>query len=276
MRFMLLSLMLFTILFAHGDEPEEHMEHASVWERLNLPDPMDIVYIASLVSGLAVVIALMAIHGLSEQGKKIIFIVIALPVAVATLYLAATTIYLNMVSETGGPVHWHADYEIWACGQQYELVDPTSFDNKIGSPVFHEHNDNRIHAEGVLFKKSDARLGKFFTEVGGKLAKSELILPTENGLKTWKNGEQCNGKPAKLQVFVYKIVNANPSQKSDFLYKQTKLEDFDDYILSGYANVPPGDCIIVEFNQEKSETDKICSTYELAIEKGEMREANGS
>ncbi|MBS3067334.1 hypothetical protein J4450_01415 [Candidatus Micrarchaeota archaeon] len=276
MRLMLLSLMLFTILFAHGDEPEEHEEHAGVWERLNLPDPMDIVYIASLVSGLAVVIALMAIHGLSNQGKKIIFFIIAVPVVVATLYLAATTVYLNMVSETGGPVHWHADYEMWACGQQYELVDPKNFDNKIGSPVFHEHNDNRIHAEGVLFQKRDARLGRFFTEVGGKLTRSEFILPTEDGLKTWKNGEICNGKPAKLQVFVYKIVNANPSQKTGFLYKQTKLDDFSDYVLSEYANVPPGDCIIIEFDQEKVKTDKSCSTYELAIEKGEMREADGS
>lgn len=276
MRLLSIILMFSLVLFAHGDEPDEHEEHATVWERLNLIDPMDIVYIASLVSGLAIIIALMTIHGLSNQGKKIIFVVIAVPIAIATLYLAGTTVYLNMVSETGGPVHWHADYEIWACGQQYELLDPTGFDNKIGSPIFHEHNDNRIHAEGVLFKKSDARLGKFFTEVGGKLAKSELILPTEDGLKTWKNGEQCDGKPAKLQVFVYKIVNANPSQKSDFLYKQTKVDNFDDYVLSEYANVPPGDCIIIEFDQEKTKTDKLCSTYELAIEKGEMREANGS
>ena len=276
MRLGLIFLLLSILVFAHGDEPDEHAEHATAWERLKIPDPMDIVYIASLVSGLAIIVALMAIHGLNERGKKIIFIVIAVPIAVATLYLAATTVYLNMISETGGPVHWHADYEIWACGKQYELVDPTGFDNKIGSPVFHEHNDNRIHAEGVLHKKSDANFGRFFSEAGGKLTMKELILPTNDGLKTWKNDEICNDKPAKLQVFVYQVVNANPSQKSNFLYKQSKLADFDEYSLSEYASVPPGDCIIIEFDQEKSKTDKICSTYRVAIEKGDMRESNGS
>ncbi len=277
MRLGLIFLLLSIIVFAHGDEPDEHEEHATVWERLKIPDPMDLVYIASLVSGLAVIIALMAQHGLSEQGKKIIFIVIAVPVAVATLYLAGTTVYLNIISETGGPVHWHADYEIWTCGVSYELVDPTGWDNKVGSPVFHEHNDNRMHAEGVLHKKTDASLSRFFTETGGKLEKAELILTTNDGLKTWKNGEQCNGKPAKLQVFVYQIVNVNPSQKSNFLYKQVKLDDFTDYVLSEYANVPPGDCIIIEFDEEKNKTDKMCSTYKIAIEKGDMKEAqNGS
>ena len=209
----------------------------------------------------------MAKHGLSEQGKKIIFVVIAVPIAIATLYLAATTIYLNMISETGGPVHWHADYEIWACGAQYEVIHSTGLDNKVGNPVLHVHDDNRIHAEGVLFKKSDASLGQFFVEVGGKLTTSEFTLPTNNGLKTWKNGELCNGKLAKLQVFVYQVTN--PSQ---FLFKQIKLDNFDDYVLSGYSNIPPGDCIIIEFDQEKTKTEKICSTYKIAIEKGEIKE----
>ena len=246
-------LVVLSVSFAHGESEEEHEQHATVWERLNLPDPINIVYITSLISGMAIIIALMAKHGLSEKWKKLIFVIIALPIALATIYLATTTVYLNIVSETSGPVHWHADYEIWACGVNYELVDPTGFDNKVGSPVLHEHNDNRIHVEGVVFKLTDVKLGRFFFEVGGKFTKNLLTIPTNDGLKTWKNGETCNNAEAYWQMFV----------------NGKKNEELNDYILSSYSQVPPGDCIILEFDVEKDKTDKQCESYRIADEKME-------
>lgn len=246
-----LSFIAASVIDAHeGDEQEEH---ATVWETLNIPDPVNVVYISGLVSGIAIIIALMTKHGLSEKWKKLIFAVIAIPIALSTIYLSVTTVYLNLISATGGPVHWHADYEVWACGLNYELVNPTGFDNKVGSPVFHEHNDNRIHAEGVIFRISDIKLGRFFGEVGGKFTKDSLTLPTNEGLKTWKNDETCNGKPAKWQMFV----------------NGKKNEEMDDYIMSPWSQVPPGDCIILEFDVEKYKTDKQCESYKIAIEKGE-------
>ena len=185
--------------------------------------------------------------------QKALFFLIAAPIAVATIYLAITTVYLNLVSETGGPVHWHADYEIWTCGVQYELLDPTGLDNKIGSPTLHEHNDNRIHVEGVLFKKNDARLGNFFKEIGGKFNGSELILPTKESLRTWKNDDRCDGKIAQWQMFV----------------NGKKNEQLDDYVISPWTQVPPGDCVILEFDVKKESTDKDCISYRIAKTRGE-------
>ena len=57
---------------------------------------------------------------------------------------------------------------------------------------------------------------------------------------------------------------------SQFLYKQEKLDDFVEYILSPYQTIPPGDCIIFEFGELKDKTNYICETYKVAIDKGDL------
>src|SRR3989344_854626 len=84
----------------------------------------------------------------SPSVKKILFISIVAIVASVTIFLAGSTIYLNIVSFSRGPVHYHADFEIWNCGQEIDLKDPKGISNKIGTPALHEHNDKRIHLEG--------------------------------------------------------------------------------------------------------------------------------
>src|SRR3990172_8278827 len=85
-----------------------------------------------------------------ESLKKYFFLAIAVPVTFTTIFLVGATLYVNQVSSTGGPVHWHADFEIYDCGQKIDLVDPTGLSNKIGTATLHEHNDNRVHVEGVV------------------------------------------------------------------------------------------------------------------------------
>ena len=102
-------------------------------------------------------------HQKNERMKWILFLGIVIPVLLATAYSAGTTIYLNRNSATGGPVHWHADFEIWKCGQKIDLLDPTGLSNRIGTPVFHEHGDDRIHVEGVVMNLEDVSLHHFFT-----------------------------------------------------------------------------------------------------------------
>jgi hypothetical protein len=162
---------------------------------------MNILLVGSLVSGLAVFYSIF-VKSMSEDAKKVTFYVIVIPIAVSTLYLMAATVIINNASETGGPVHWHADFEVWACGVKYDLVDPTGIDNKVGSPEVHEHNDNRMHIEGVLLKKDEASLRNFFIQVGGNFDETSLTIPTNDGVFTWDNGELCNGRPAKWHVFV--------------------------------------------------------------------------
>ncbi len=210
-------------------------------------------------------------HALTNKEKKILFAGIAIPAIAATVALAYATVYLNVASETQGPVHWHADYEIWKCGEKLDLKNPEGFTNRIGTPVFHEHGDARIHVEGVLIDKNDANLGRFFNVTGGLLAQEKMRVPTDAELVEAANGETCSGTgaPGKLQVFLLQVTN--PEQAKEWMYEQKKLEHFDDYVPAPYAYVPPGDCIIVEFGEEKETTDKVCESYTTAIERGELR-----
>lgn len=240
-------------VLAHGETPKNLLS--------SLPDPLAFLYYALWISGLAIVASV--VHKFGSTGKKIVFVLIAFPVAAATLYLAGHTVYLNIVSETGGPVHWHADYEVWICDKKLDLTDPMGFDNKVGSPVFHEHNDDRIHVEGVIVKVSDAELESYFDVIGGELRKDAMSYPTEDGRVSVTNNVMCNGKPAALQAFVYKT--------KDKRYTQEELLDFPHYVLSPHSQVPPGDCIIIEFDEEKNKTDKICETYKVAIGKGDLK-----
>ena len=79
------------------------------------------------------------------------------------------------------------------------------------------------------------------------------------------------------------IINENDTEKcilkedlrysSLYLFEfeiEQKLIDFEGYLLSPYSNVPPGDCIIIEFSEEKDFTDKMCDTYRQSIQKGDM------
>ena len=254
--------------YSHGEEElQEHEEQkADIGEHLKSSSTTYIT-IASII---AVILVLFSIYekDKSEKMKIFLFLGIAIPVIIATAYSAGSTIYLNLASHTKGPVHWHADYEIWDCGKKINLIRPEGISNRVGSTVFHEHNDNRIHVEGVVIDKSEVDLHNFFETVGGMLSESTLYLPTDNGFAEIKNGGLCNGREAKIQVFLYNV--KNPDDAKNWVYGQQKLEDFENYILAPYSNVPPGDCIIIEFDIEKEKTEHICETYNSAMARGEL------
>lgn len=181
--------------------------------------------------------------------KYFLFSAIVTLVLSITAYLIWSTITTNIKSVTGGPIHWHADFEIWNCGSKLDLVDPKGLDNKVGTPLLHEHNDERIHVEGPVMNYQDISLGKFFEVVGGSMIAS---------------GMECNGKVGEVQVFVYKTEGKT--------FYQQKLGDPASYVLSPYSTIPPGDCIIIELDKPKTRTDKLCNFYQIAKEKGELVE----
>ncbi len=219
-------------------------------------------YAIALLIGLAI-LSLRIKHP-SKLMKYFLFGSIVLVTVLPTLFLAGSTIYLNMISSSGGPVHWHADFEIWACGKEVELIDPTGLSNKIGTSVLHEHNDKRIHLEGVVVDEHDASLGKFFRVVGGKFEVDKLTVPSTEGIITLEPSLCGDSMSSQLQVFVYKT-------DSDGYYTQEKLTDPANYIISPYGAVPSGDCIIVELDGYKEETDKLCQSYEAAILTGKLK-----
>lgn len=202
---------------------------------------------------------------LSEEGKKLVFLAIVLVTLLPTLIMAGSTVYVNTISSSGGPVHWHADIDIFTCGKEVNLKDPKGLSNKIGTATLHEHNDKRIHLEGVVLTPPDASLGNFFHVIGGSLSQDTLSVPSNEGLLTVKNGDICEGRgTGEVQVFVYRA-------DKDNYYSQEKVANPQAYIMSPYSSVPAGDCVVVEFDTPKDRTDRMCRSYQVAEKIGKIQ-----
>lgn len=257
-------LVLPLIVLAHGDDIEEF--HEGLPENMQEGIHKNALTVILIAGSIAAIFVLISIFH-KKQSKKLkvfLFLAIVIPILLATLYSAASTVYLNIISETKGPVHWHADFEVWACDEMLDLTDPQGISNRVGSPMFHEHNDNRIHVEGVVKDVEDVGLGRFFEFIGGELHRDHFMLPTNKGAVEKSNGDLCPDGYGKMQAFVFK------TDEKTKTYTQEKIDDFEEYMLSPYSMIPPGDCIIIEFAPEKSRTGHICTTYRLAIERGEL------
>lgn len=256
------------------------------------------------ISAVALIVMTLLAALLKDHAPKLklpLFLGMAFTMAFSFLFLAGSTVYLNVKSDSGGPVHWHADIEYWACGNQLELRNPTgTLSNKIGTSTLHEHDDQRIHLEGVVVDGiKDASLGKFMYVIDGAITDEALVMPLDSEDSYFEDnididgenapnpqlidsfivregeevffraldGQNCGNEPADVQVFVYQY------NEDDKTYKQVKLERPQDYIIRDDPNVPPGDCVIFEFDQTKPYTDKLCEQYsvrdiEACIESG--------
>jgi len=258
-----LLLLCLPIALAHeADFPHEEYDDSDAGGEM-LDRAAMVMLIAGIIIGLATFLAMIFHERLDPSIKWLLFLGISIPVVIATVYSATTTISLNLQSETKGPVHWHADFEIWVCGKQLELQEPTGLSNRLGTELLHEHGDLRIHAEGVLMRRENAALGRFFHVIGGLLSKNTLGVPTKEGLVVVNDRQQCpDGIPGTVQVFRWQPRNGGIVQQ--------KLVDFSQYLMSPESNVPPGDCIIIEFGPEKKFTDRLCASYRAAIARGEL------
>lgn len=253
--------------------------------------------VTTVGSILVIVLLLIAIIVDKQKSKKAkrlklpLFVAICVVVLGTTFTISGGTVYLNVNSATGGPVHWHADFEMWACGNELELRDPYGFlSNKIGTATYHEHDDKRIHVEGVpISLPYDYSLGKFMNVVGGDITNETLVVPlnsdkffedgegeldgdgnpkpapeliepfihTEKDGKVARfvNGQKCGEQPAEVQMFA---MHFNDKAKT---YTQTKVTDLPNYMPAKEATVPAGDCIIIEFAPRMDRTDKLCKQY---------------
>lgn len=282
-----LLLFVFLALFAlpayaHGTEADaeagEHSEGQALEESsvIMLDEAMREGTMRAVLAGAAVLAVLVAASVLaSKKGKKpvpllshLLFWSIVVVVVAVTAYVAGSTIYLNAVSKTAGPVHWHADFEVWRCGELLQLVGPEGLSNRVGSSVLHEHGDNRMHIEGVVVDFSDVSIASFFRSIGGDLHPGVFSLPTNTGMVTMRDGDSCPGEagvPGELQVFVYKTVDGKVVQE------KLGSSGYEDYVPSPFSNVPPGDCIIFEFSPvAKDKTGRMCGSYEVAIKRGAL------
>jgi hypothetical protein len=262
-----LIFILFPLTYAHMEETGALIEK-DIGDYLKSTS-LNYLIITSII---ILVLVLLSIYGRekSESAKAFLFLGITIPTLLSTIYLAGSTVYINQISETQGPVHWHADYEVWNCNEKIDLVKPKGISNRVGSPLFHDHGDNRIHVEGVVIDKRKVDLHSFFETIGGNLETGIMEIPTDKKTLIINDGDSCNGYQGKLQVFLYRI--KNPEDVKNWVFEQLKLESFEKYILSPHSNIPPGDCIILEFDSEKEKTEHICETYRIAMERGELTE----
>lgn len=260
MRILLNLLSISLALYAPRALADDNYAHA-----LGLTDTLlhlNLISVAiwSFVALLFIVLGAIVVNPKKEFGKHFFFWSIAVvSIAITALFIVQTTIK-NVLSETGGPVHWHADFRIFKCNEELDLLDPTGLLNRIGTPTVHEHNDKRIHIEGTMMSLADASLGNFFKVIGGNLTKDELIVPTNYGMAEMQNGDICvNAKVSgELQVFLWSV-NAEDNRAT-----QRKLENFEEYVPSPHSPVPPGDCIIIEFGARKDATEHLCEQYRVA------------
>jgi hypothetical protein len=197
---------------------------------------------------LILIVLIIKKHPILKHQKKYVFWAIALPILLSTFYLAGHTIYGNIHSITKGPIHWHADYQVWVCNERLDLINPKFPSNKIGSPLFHEHNDDRIHVEGTVQSYEDIDLDAFFQVIGGNLTSNSLKYKTANKMVDVATGNTCpDGKTAELAVFVNGKRIADPTT----------------YMYAHEALVPPGDCVIIEFAANLgSTTSRICESWQ--------------
>ena len=236
----LLFILLLVISSYYVIAHEEDEQFALNQSQLYPISQLAFVGYGSLAFTILVVIMLLFHKTMSEQSKKLVFYLVIALVLTVTGYLVITTLHLNITSVTKGPVHWHADYEVWVCDKKLELPHAKGFSNRQGTDLIHAHEDNRIHVEGVLLNKKEASLGTYFHAVGGSLTDDGLRYPTDDGLVAAHDGDICNSKPGKLYVFVNGKLIDNPS----------------DYAISPYETVPPGDMIKIVFTEKSpSEID---------------------
>lgn len=247
--------------------------------------------IGGSIALIVLIIIAIAFNTRMPKIKPFLFGLILLIVVGTTLTISGSTVYLNVKSATGGPVHWHADIEFWACDNELELRDPRgALSNKIGTPTLHEHNDKRIHLEGVpVTLPDDASLGKFMTVVGGEVNENSLVVPLNDAkyfedhpdeldgdgqaapvpediqpyivsgndgkYAKFVSGQTCGDQPAEVQVFAYRYDDKTKT------YTQIKVEHPEHFEISHHSEVPPGDCVVFEFSPAKERTDKLCQQY---------------
>ena len=227
---LVLSVLSINIVFSHEGEVEYMLDHSGLYPLSQLA----VIGYGTVAFGILILIIVLFHKAMNELTKKAVYIILMILVSIITIYLIATTLHLNTISITKGPVHWHADFEIWVCDKEIKLAEPKGLSNKQGVDLMHAHNDNRIHVEGVILDKKQASLGAFFYAIGGSLSSDGLKVPADEGLISVHEGDFCNEKPAKFYVFVNGNLIENPPL----------------YEIAHYEKVPPGDRIKFVFTEK--------------------------
>ena len=117
-------------------------------------------------------------------------------VAVAIFLYLVTKLFSQPTTEsyTKDAVHWHAQLDVYACGEN-KLMPAPEGEHHLGLPLLHTHSDRLIHIEGKIWKKEDIMLGAYMDAIGIPFNDTQLL--------DYKNDGMCdNGKPNKVRMIV--------------------------------------------------------------------------
>ncbi|MEK7659851.1 MAG: hypothetical protein AAB343_01470 [Patescibacteria group bacterium] len=221
---------------------------------------------ASAISVTLILIAMFAKNA-SNELKKLLFALIAMSIVGPTGYFIWSTVSLNVQSAANGPVHWHTDFQIYACGEKLPPPNPKgTLSNRTGTPVLHQHADDRLHVEGVVIEPAEIELDRFFEVQGGTLTESAFRVPTGDTITTYLNGDYCPGGTQGIwNVFLYRV------DENTMTATQTKLTDYAHYVPAPHELPPLIDCLIFEFGPETTYTDRLCNFHQIAVNNGELK-----
>lgn len=211
---------------------------------------------------------------LNMKDKSILMNGFLVAILIPSFYAAGAFMHESQTSWSGGEVHYHADFELLVEEngelQELDLVDPGEFcettshessvmcklSDRTGSKEYHEHNDDRVHLEGVFKTKRAASLAAFFEQFGGVLENGKLTAPTNNGLVT----KQDDGNKS-LKVLVRRGTGATrhwciigdqlPREdvcKDD--YSGEPANSPAEYVISPYSRGPNLDDIFVVYDSK--------------------------
>ncbi len=177
----------------------------------------------------------------------------------ASFFTASAFVHVSQTSWSSGEIHWHADYEVLVEQdgelERLNLIDPSNYcegtphessymcslSDRTGTTEYHEHNDNRIHLEGVFKERDDATLSAFFETFGGKLTSSELVYPTNE--ETVKVSESSDDNRT-LKIIVNSGVGGERGWKV--------VDNPSEYIVSPYKRGPNLDDIFVIYDSNSA------------------------
>lgn len=183
---------------------------------------MPVIYVGFISTFVLAAISFYREKELTLRDKNLLMNGLLVAVLVPSLYTAGAFVHQSQTSWSGGEIHWHADYEVIVeeNGEynQLDLIDPTNFcegtnhesstmcslNDRTGSTKYHEHNDDRIHLEGIFKERKDATLSAFFDTFGGRLTNTELVYPTNDRIV-----ENAEGGEQTLKILVKRGVGGN-------------------------------------------------------------------
>lgn len=217
---------------------------------------------------------------LNMKDKNLLMNGFIIAVLVPSFYAAGAFVHQSQTSWSGGEIHWHADFEVIVGNGEYQqlnLIDPGKFceetshesttmctlNDRTGSTKYHEHNDDRIHLEGIFKDREDATLAAFFDTFNGELSDSRIVFPTNNRTVKLVEGDQKT-----LKVLVHKGVGGNRAWCA--IEKPENIDEEDicvnsngelatepsEYVISPYKRGASLDDIIIVYDS-KTVTDAL-------------------